>query len=64
MTNKSKKKSETSKLEIIYKDIENRLKKALGTKVSFKPLTKSKGKIIIEYFSSEELDRILELLEK
>ena len=39
-------------------------KKALGTKVSFKPLTKSKGKIIIEYFSSEELDRILELLEK
>lgn len=64
VTNKSKKKPETSKLEIIYKDIENRLKKALGTKVSFKPLTKSKGKIIIEYFSSEELDRILELLEK
>ena len=60
----SKKKSQTSKLEIIYKDIENRLKKALGTKVSFKPLTKSKGKIIIEYFSSEELERILEILEK
>ena len=61
---KSGKKQEISKLEIIYKDIENRLKRALGTKVSFKPLTKSKGKIIIEYFSSEELERILEILEK
>lgn len=61
---KSGKKQEASKLEIIYKDIENRLKRALGTKVSFKPLTKSKGKIIIEYFSSEELERILEILEK
>ncbi len=61
---KSGKKQEVSKLEIIYKDIENRLKRALGTKVSFKPLTKSKGKIIIEYFSSEELERILEILEK
>ena len=63
-TKKSGKKQEVSKLEIIYKDIENRLKRALGTKVSFKPLTKSKGKIIIEYFSSEELERILEILEK
>ena len=63
-TKKSGKKQEVSKLEIIYKDIENRLKRALGTKVSFKPLTKSKGKIIIEYFSSEELEGILEILEK
>lgn len=60
----SNKKKEVSKIEIIYKDIENRLKRALGTKVSFKPVTKSKGKIIIEYFSSEELERILEILEK
>ena len=63
--NSNKKKKETlGKLEIIYKDIENRLKKSLGTKVEFKPVTKSKGKIIIEYFSNEELDRILEILEK
>ena len=51
------------KLEIIYKDIENRLKNALGTKVYFKPQTKSRGKIAIEYYSNEELERILELLE-
>ena len=61
---KTKKKDSLGKLEIIYKDIENRLKKSLGTKVEFKPVTKSKGKIIIEYFSNEELDRILEILEK
>ena len=61
---KTRKKASLGKLEIIYKDIENRLKKSLGTKVEFKPVTKSKGKIIIEYFSNEELDRILEILEK
>lgn len=61
---KAKKKLNVSKLEIIAKDIESRLKRALGTKVTLKPITKNKGKIIIEYFSSEELDRIIELLEK
>ncbi len=61
---KTFKKKETTKLDIIYKDIENRLKKALETKVSFKPVTKSKGKIVIEYYSSEELERILEILER
>lgn len=53
-----------SKLEIIYKDLENRLKRALGTKVAFKPQTKSKGKIVIDYYNDEELERILEILEK
>ena len=63
-TKKKSPKKETSKLEIIYKDIENRLKKELETKVSFRPMTKSRGKIIIEYYTSEELERILEILEK
>lgn len=53
-----------SKLEAIYKDLENRIKSALGTKVSFKPQTKSKGKIVIDYYNEEELERILEILEK
>ena len=61
---KTKKAKKMDKLDIIYQDIENRLKKALGTKVSFRPETKSKGKIIIEYYSSEELERILEVLEQ
>lgn len=62
--NSSKTKNKkVDKLDIIYKDIENRLKKAFGTKVSFKPETKSKGKIVIEYYSSDELERILEMFE-
>ena len=60
---KKSKKKETSKLDIIYKDIENRLKAALETKVSFKPVTKSKGKIVVEYYTSDELERILEKFE-
>ena len=50
------------KLEIICKDIENELKRVLGTKVTLNAATKSRGKIVIEYFSSEELERILEIL--
>lgn len=61
---KTVKKSNVSKLDIIAKDIESRLKRALETKVTLKPITKSKGKITIQYFSSEELERILEILEK
>ena len=41
------------------KAVEEQLKKALGTKVSI--ITKSKGgRIVIEYYSAEELDRLLE----
>jgi ParB family chromosome partitioning protein len=42
-----------------YKAVEDRLKKSLGTKVSVAPGARG-GKIIIEYYSGEELDRILE----
>jgi ParB family chromosome partitioning protein len=41
------------------KAVEERLKKALGTKVSIAAKSKG-GKIVIEYYSAEELDRILE----
>lgn len=60
---KAKKKNTSEKLEIIYKDFENRLKSSLGTKVAFRPQTKSKGKIIIEYFNADELERLLEKFE-
>lgn len=42
-----------------YRAIEERLKKALGTKVSIAPKTRG-GKIVIEYYSNDDLDRILE----
>ncbi|WP_270183022.1 ParB/RepB/Spo0J family partition protein [Alkalihalobacillus sp. CinArs1] len=45
------------------KDKENVLRKRFGTSVSIKR-TKKKGKIEIEFFSQEDLDRILDVLEK
>ncbi len=41
------------------KAVEEKLKKALGTKVSIASKSKG-GRIVIEYYSNEELDRILE----
>ncbi len=41
------------------KAVEEKLKKALGTKVSVASKSKG-GRILIEYYSAEELDRILE----
>ncbi len=43
-------------------DLEKRLGEALGTRVKFKAKAKNKGKIEIEYYSSDELERILEFL--
>ena len=42
-----------------YQAAEERLRKALGTKVSIAPRAKG-GRIVIEYYSSEELERVLE----
>ena len=50
--------------EFIYKDFEEKIKNALGTKVSIKPKDNSKGKIEIEYYTSNESERIAELLVK
>lgn len=53
---------ELKRLKIIYKDIENKLKANLGTKVSIVPKNKDKGKLEIEYYSQDELDRIYMIL--
>lgn len=52
----------THKLEPYFKDIEKRLTKSMGTKVILKPKAKNKGRIEIEYYSAEELERILDYL--
>lgn len=44
-------------------DIEEKLKSYLGTKVELQHHT-NKGKIVIEYYSTDELDRIIELISK
>jgi len=51
------------KLEIIYQDLEEKMKTILGTKVVINKKDAQKGKIEIEYYSSEELDRLVDLFQ-
>lgn len=50
------------KMEVIYHDLEERMKEILGTKVSINQKDDKKGKIEIEYYSMDELDRIIDLM--
>ncbi|MBD5105572.1 MAG: ParB/RepB/Spo0J family partition protein [Lachnospiraceae bacterium] len=56
------KKEKGKNLDFIYQDIEEQLKTSLGTKVSVSSKENGSGKIEIEFYSSEELDRIVDLL--
>ena len=47
--------------QVIYDDMSEKLKQIMGTKVSILPKNNEKGKIEIEYYSSEELERIIDL---
>jgi ParB family chromosome partitioning protein len=49
------------KMNILYKDIENTFQGFFGTKVKLTP-GKKKGKIVIEYASNDDLERILNLM--
>lgn len=56
------KKEKGKNLDFIYQDIEEQLKTSLGTKVSVSSKENGSGKIEIEFYSSEELDRIVDIL--
>lgn len=60
---KAKKAEEKRDLSFIYRDLEEKMKTIMGTKVSVLPKDNNKGKIEIEYYSNEELERIMELLQ-
>lgn len=60
---KKKKEIPFNNFQIEINQLEERLKAVLGTKVTIQHKN-NKGKIEIEYYSNEDLDRILELLEK
>ena len=47
----------------IYEGLEEKIKSIIGTKVSIHCGAKHKGKIEIEYYSQEELERIMDLFE-
>lgn len=49
-------------MQVIYANISENLKSMLGTKVSIVPKEDGSGKIEIEFYSHEELDRIIDLM--
>ena len=46
-------------MELVFQDMENRMKTVMGTKVNISRKDKSKGKIEIEYYSQDDLEKIL-----
>ncbi len=52
-----------SSKDIVYQNLENKLKEIVGTKVSIQRKNKNKGKIEIEYYSEDELERLIDLFE-
>ena len=61
MNQKQMSKEELKRANILYRDIENTFQGFFGTKVKLDP-GKKKGKIIIEYASNDDLERILKLM--
>lgn len=50
------------KYQAIYNDLEEQMKKIFGTKVLINSKDEKSGKIEIEYYSQDELDRIIDLI--
>lgn len=61
--NPKEKNVEDESLTLIFRDLEERMKSAMGTKVSINRKDKNKGRVEIEYYSESELERIVELIE-
>ncbi|MCB5601441.1 ParB/RepB/Spo0J family partition protein [Blautia hansenii] len=49
--------------DLVYEQLEEKIKGIIGSKVAIRRKNRDKGKIEIEYYSQEELERIVELLE-
>lgn len=57
------KKQQDDSMAVFYEDIEQKLKNIMGTKVSINQKNDKKGKIEIEYYSNDELERIVDLFQ-
>ena len=60
---KSKKEDMPESLKYIYQDIENKLKEKMSRKVEINSKGRNgSGKIEIEYYSNDDLDKLIEFL--
>ena len=55
------KKEKDTQQDAVYRDLEEKMKVSLGTKVTINRKDDNKGKIEIEYYSMEELERLMEI---
>lgn len=55
---------EDKSLEVIYQDLEEKMKQILGTKVSITSKGNGSGKMEIEFYNHDDLDRIIEMISK
>lgn len=62
LENRPVKNVETEKKDFIYRDLEEKMKSIVGSKVSISKKAKNRGKIEIEYYSEDELERIIDLM--
>ncbi|NLN93638.1 MAG: ParB/RepB/Spo0J family partition protein [Candidatus Hydrogenedens sp.] len=60
--NKKRPSRQKAEKEPHIKDLEERLRRSLGTKVNVKPTDQEKGTIEIAYFSLDDLDRLLDCM--
>ena len=60
---KEKEEGEEKDLSFIFRDLEEKMKGIMGTKVMIHQKDKNNGRIEIEYYSASELERIVELIE-
>ena len=58
------KKVDDKTMQVIYQDIEEKLKQKLGRKVTITSKGEGSGKIEIEFYNHEDLDRLLDVLNK
>lgn len=60
---KKEKIKEVQTTDLIYQSLEEKIKSIVGTKVAIHRQGNNKGRIQIEYYSEEELERLVELFE-
>lgn len=59
---KVSKKTEDKTMDVIYQDIEEKLKRRLSTKVTVTSKGDGVGKIEIEFYNNDDLDRLLDMI--
>lgn len=61
---KKQKKLTPEALQLIYRQLEDKMREKIGAKITVKPADEKKGRIEIEYFSQDELEEIVDKIIK